>query len=117
MTKAMALLIAAASLSPVPALADSNWMGSINFTNGSSASSTWTARLKDGEGTMKVGGGAAKFHVQKSNSFFIVSQKGGGVVGTGMVYKGHVAGTFKVGNAAGEFQGDRAGKGGGKGKK
>jgi len=99
----------------------SEWMGSINFTKNAFdnvTTATWTASLKNGEGKAKLSTGQ-KFDVQKSNSFFIISQDGG-VVGTGMVSNGHVIGTFKVGNAfAGNFEGDRvsgsnAKRGGGK---
>ena len=117
------LLAAALSVGALPALAASEWMGSINFTKnavGGATSATWTAKLKNGEGKAKVDNGM-KLDVQKSNSFFIISQKGSGVVGTGMVHKGHVVGTFKVGKTfAGTFDGSRTSKGkssGSKGKK
>lgn len=125
MTKTI-VIAAVAALFAIPAVA-SEWMGSVNFTKNAfdnATSATWTASLKNGEGKAKLSTGQ-KFDVQKSNSFFIISQNGG-VVGTGMVVNGHVAGTFKVGNAfAGNFEGDRTsgnsdskkGGGGGKGKK
>lgn len=116
-------LLAAVLVLPIPAVA-SEWMGSVDFTKNAfdnTTTATWKASLKNGEGKGKLSTGQ-KFDVQKSNSFFIISQNGG-VVGTGMVVNGHVAGTFQIGNAfAGNFQGDRTsggsdakrGEGGGK---
>lgn len=95
----------------------SEWMGSLSFTKTpvpGATTATWNASLKNGSGTLKVKGTNIRYNVQKSNSFFIVSdKKGGGIVGTGMVHKGHVSGVFQVGAiAGGSFDGDRASKGG-----
>lgn len=118
----VALLAAALSVSAFPALA-SEWMGSLQFTKGANlvgaTNANWTASLKNGKGSFKVNGN--KFgKVKRSNSFFIVSSggKNGGVIGTGIVYKGTVAGTFNIGKGgiAGSFEGTKTGKSG-KGKK
>lgn len=113
-------VLALALAIPLPAVA-SEWMGSLNFTKGAPigvTSAKWKASINSGSGTFKVKGTALRYNVQKSNSFFIVSdRKGGGVVGTGIVHKGKVAGTFKVGRTfAGSFDGTRTSKSG-KGKK
>ena len=117
----IALLAAALSVSAYPALS-SEWMGSLQFTNGANfvgSGANWTASLKNGKGSFKVNG--TKFgKVERSNSFFIVSSggKNGGVIGTGIVHKGTVSGMFQVGKGgiAGTFDGAKVSKSG-KGKK
>lgn len=114
MKRTLVMLSALVALS-VPVTA-SEWMGSLNFTKGAPigvTSAKWKANINNGSGTMKVKGTALRYNVQKANSFFIVSdKKGGGVVGAGIVHKGKVAGTFKVGRTfAGSFEGTRTSKG------